>query len=135
MWPLAMEGGGAGPNSGAPVMDSAGKGRGKECDSPVTGFWPELGRAQHRRTRAARPCGGSRRNGGFSGLAAKARRPMAWAITVGVCASASGLRGAGEVPSKELGAGAAMAARTVACPRRNAAVPSFIDAREESLRC
>jgi hypothetical protein len=95
MWPLAMEGGGADPNSGAPVMDSAGKGRGKECDSPVTGFWPELGRAQRRRTRAARPCGGSRRNGGFSGLAAKARRHMAWAITVGVCASASGLRGAG----------------------------------------
>jgi hypothetical protein len=43
MWPLVMEGGGAGPNSGAPVTDSAGKGRGKECeltrDRFVAGAW------------------------------------------------------------------------------------------------
>jgi hypothetical protein len=39
----AMEGGGAGPNSGAPVTDSAGKGRGKDCeltrDRFVAGAW------------------------------------------------------------------------------------------------
>jgi hypothetical protein len=69
-------------------------------------------------------------NGGFGGLAAKARRPEVWVIMVGVCASANGLRGAGEVSSRELGAGTAMAAWTAACPHRNAAVPVFIDARE-----
>jgi hypothetical protein len=101
----------------------------------VTGFWPELGRAQRRRTRVARPCGGGRRNGGSNGLAAKARWPVAWTITVGACAGASGLRGAREVPTKELGAGAAMAAKTAACPRRNTAAPSFIGARAKRLRC
>jgi hypothetical protein len=99
----------------------------------VTGLWPELGRLQRRRTRAARLCGGGRRNGGFGGSAAKARWPEAWVSMVGVCASANGLRGAGEVSSRELGAGTAMAAWTAACPRRNAAVPVFIDARERRV--
>jgi hypothetical protein len=108
---------------------------GRRASSPATDFWPELGQAQRRRTRVVRPCGGGRRNGGSSGLAAKARRPVAWTITVGACAGARGLNGAGEVPSRELDAGAAMAARTAACPCRNAATPSFIGAREKRLRC
>jgi hypothetical protein len=115
--------------------DRPGKGMGRSVSSLVTGFWSELGWSQRRRTQVVRPCGGGRRNGGSSGLVDKARWPVAWTITVGACASASGLRGVGEVPSRELGAGAAMAARMAACPRRNAAAPSFIGAREKRLRC
>jgi hypothetical protein len=43
MWPLSMEGGGAGLNSGDPAPESAGKGRGEECeltrDRFLAGAW------------------------------------------------------------------------------------------------
>jgi hypothetical protein len=111
------------PNSGEPA---AGTGRARAGDGPRAPWVnsrARLGAWSHRRARPAQPRGGGRWNGGCSGLAAKARRPKAWLLMAGVCASANGLWGAGEGSSRELGAGTAMAAWTAACPRRNAAVP------------
>jgi hypothetical protein len=126
----AMEGGGAGPNSGAPVTDSAGKGRGKECeltrDRFVVGAWAVTARAN---------------------LGGEALRRLRWCSSQG--ASAWGLGSSwwecalalttwgllGEVSSKELGAGTAMAAWTVACPRAECCGACFYRReREESLR-
>jgi hypothetical protein len=101
----------------------AGRGRGMDLGPLGVDFRVRLGAGRHRRARPAQPRGGGRWNGGCGGLAAKARRPAAWGVKVGACASANGLRNAGEGSSRTLGAGTAMAASTAARLRRDAAVP------------
>jgi hypothetical protein len=61
MSPLAMEGGGAGPNSGVPVGIRPGKGRGRVRGSPRTGLMAWSGWRHCRRWRAAAAAGTSRR--------------------------------------------------------------------------
>jgi hypothetical protein len=134
---LAMSSPGAGRRRSGQIPANrrpgpAGRGRWMDLGPLGVDFRARLGAGRHRRARPAQPRGGGCWNGGCGGLAAKARRPAAWGVKVGVCASANDLRNAGG-SSRTLGAGTTMAAGTAARPRSDAGVPVLQTRARESL--